>query len=197
MGTVPRTRVPNGESRPKGFRHVVMFEKRKFVQNPLTTNALLLLLFVLPLNVVGVWVVRREPYQVTAYLLLAAAIFSFFQVTRASRFKTVACDSEGFEVTTRTLLGTSPTYERLRWSDVTETKFVSVDRRREYHFAVVVNGVERRLLDRGQSSKRHFNGLVAFANEATPHLPYEWVLPDDERHTYTFKQVSRRDGRDG
>ena len=154
-----------------------MTEKQVFIQNPLKAQALAMLFSLLPLTVFGIFVTYRNPYQPTSYLIFVVIIFCFYLLVGGTKHKVITCDLTSCEITSRSIWGTSPSFDRFLWRDVTKTKIITVPRR-EWVFTVEVNGVRKSILDRYHSSETDFDNLVALANRATPHLPYQWIVPE-------------------
>src|SRR5687768_8798140 len=96
-GRFRRPKLRTGK--PKRF----MTNRRIFVQNPLKSYALLLLLFLLPLSAAGIVAVYREPGNVTSYLLLAAVVGITFGMVGVKKHTRVVCDADACEVTTRNI----------------------------------------------------------------------------------------------
>ena len=116
----------------------------------------------------------------STYIVVGLCFAPFLIILLLSYFskaKKTICDASGCEIMNKSIWQSKWSLaDRFLWRDVSEIKQTVVGfKPPKVIFTVVVDGVEKHLLNHFHSSREEFDNLIEIAGQATPHLPYEWV----------------------
>lgn len=147
-------------------------EKHTFVDGSLK-QSLITMLVLLPVIAVLIYFFS----QYTFIIIIVACALGLWYAGQQKE-SVITCDADGCSIESKTFWTSRKQTTEFLWRDVTATKFIltpSFESTAEVHFEVDAEGETIEILRSTIKTSNQNDNIIAFINEATPHLPYIWV----------------------